>query len=203
MITVEKLIACGVHPTQAKVYSPLLNSVFLEFKIDTVNKQAAFIAQVMHESRNFTATEESLFYSNPARISEVWPTRFPTAASASHLAKNPQKLANAVYSNRMGNGSPESGDGWKYRGRGLLQVTGKSMYGALSLELDIDCLNCPEMLATYELAARSAGWVWVLKGCNIIMANGEFDKTTKVINGGRTGEKERRALFATCMETIR
>ena len=201
MITVQKLIACGVSPTQAKQFAEPLSQAFDRFGVVTVLQQAAFIAQAMHESASFARLEENLFYSRPERIQQVWPSRFPSLNDAARVARNPEALANIVYADRMGNTQP--GDGWRFRGRGLFQLTGRENYARAGAALGLDLEAHPELVALPPAAGLTAAWYWSDSGCNELMASGEFDKTTRRINGGAIGATERRALFGGCCEALR
>lgn len=201
MITVQKLIACGVSPTQAKQFAEPLSQAFDRFGVTTVLQQAAFVAQAMHESASFARLEENLFYSRPERIQQVWPSRFLSLNDAARVARNPGALANVVYAGRMGNNQP--GDGWRFRGRGLFQLTGRETYARAAAALGFDFEAHPELVALPPAAALTAVWFWSDSGCNELMASGEFDKTTRRINGGNIGLTERRALFGGCCEALR
>src|SRR5258706_10657065 len=119
---------------------------------------AAFLAQIVHESGNLQNLEENLRYS-AKRLREVWPKRFPDGATAEAYAGNAEKLANRVYAGRLGNGDEASGDGWKYRGRGLIQLTGRSNYAACKAALDLDVVRSTDLLLEPPGPARSAARV--------------------------------------------
>lgn len=153
---------------------------------------AMFHATLAHESSRFTRLEENLNYS-AERLMAVWPKRFQTVASAQAVARNPAMIAEKVYGGRMGNIDP--GDGWKYRGRGLIQLTGKANYRACGVALGLDLLNEPELLLEHGPAARSAGWFWSSHGCQAFAEAGDFEAVTKRINGGLTGMADRQALL--------
>lgn len=201
MITVQKLIACGVSPTQAKQFAEPLAQAFDRFKVVTALQQAGFVAQAMHESASFARLEENLLYTRPERIQQVWPRRFPSINDAAKVAGKPEALANVVYAGRMGNTQP--GDGWRFRGRGLFQLTGRENYARAGAGLGFDFEAHPELVALPPAAALTAVWYWSEKGCNELMASGLFDKTTQVINGGAIGTLERRALYGGCCEVLR
>lgn len=170
-----------------------INSACEKFGIDTKLRLAAFIAQVGHESARLSAVTENLNYSATALLSS-WPSRFDdTLAKAS--ARNPEKIANIAYSNRMGNGPVDSGDGWTYRGRGLIQCTGKSNYDAFSQACGIDAVNNPDSLALPTNAALSAAWFWSANGLNSYADRGNFLAITKKVNGGTNGQSDRELLY--------
>lgn len=160
----------------------------------TSYRKAAFLSQCAHESGYFTRLVENLNYSAP-RLMEIWPRRFPTLAVANQYARNPEKIANFVYANRMGNGPPSSGDGWKYRGRGLIQLTGKSNYARCSTDLGINFVNQPELLEKEAGAVQSAMWFWNVNHLNNYADKEDIRGLTKAINGGHHGLDERIMLY--------
>ena len=180
----SQLIALGIN---AKWFEPLTNT-FFKFEIDNPKRQAAFIGQCGHESNNFRTLEENLHYSANA-LMRVWPSRFPDNDVAEKYANNPEKIANKVYSGRMGN--TEDGDGWKYHGRGLIQLTGKDNYTRCGEALGIDLVNNPDLLLEPEFAAASAGWFWRKHGLNQLADLGDWVAITKRINGGIHGIDDR------------
>lgn len=179
-----QLIALGID---AKWFEPLTNT-FSKFEIDTPKRQAAFIGQCGHESNNFRTLEENLHYSANA-LMRVWPSRFPDNDVAEKYANNPEKIANKVYAGRMGN--TEDGDGWKYHGRGLIQLTGKDNYTRCGEALGVDLVNNPELLLNPEYATESAGWFWRKHGLNQLADLGDWVAITKRINGGIHGIDDR------------
>ena len=176
-----------------------LNATFAKYDISTPVRQACFIGQCQHESENFTKLEENLNYS-ASRLMAVWPSRFPSLDVANQYANNPEKLANKVYGGRMGN--VEDGDGWKYHGRGLIQLTGKDNYANCGSGLGVDLLSNPEWVATPEYAALSAGWFWNKKGLNDLADTGDYETMTKRINGGVLGLDDRKAKIAKAREIL-
>jgi putative chitinase len=162
--------------------------------IRTPRRIAAFLGQTAVESFGFTELEENLNYS-AGRLCQVWPTRFPTATSASDCNRNPERIANVVYCNRMGNGDFDSGDGWTYRGRGLIQVTGRANYEAIA-KADARAAD-PDWLKTPAGAAYSACWFWSTRKLNALADSWEITVITKAINGGTEGLEERISLSAT------
>lgn len=172
---------------ELKKYDDLLK----KFNIVTVSQKAAFYAQVDHESSGFTRYEENLNYS-AKRLIEVWPKRFD-AATAKLYANKPDKIANKVYANRMGNGSEQSGDGWKFRGAGFIQLTGREEHFKFAQFMGIYVDKVPEYLRTEQGAMVSACWFWKKRNLNPFVE--DFTALTRRINGGLTGLKERKALF--------
>ena len=142
-----------------------------------------FLAQIAHETGGLTRSVENLNYT-AKRITEIWPTRFATLVSAEPFANNPEKLANKVYADRMGNGPPESGDGYRYRGRGYIQITGKDGYRQTGLRAGLDLLEKPERAIATEQALRVACAFWKWKDLNPLCDIRNFEEVTRRINGG-------------------
>lgn len=193
---------------------PYIRQTCEEFEINTAERIAAFLAQTAHESAGYTMLEENLNYSD-VTMAAVWPNRFAVKnpdgkykldekgkkipnAFAKALHRKPQLIANAVYSNRMGNGTIESGDGWKHRGMGLKQLTGKDNHKRCGDYLGVDLVANPELLLTPEFAARSAGWFWKTNNLNKYADVSDIKGMTKVINGGLIGIDDRTARFDRC-----
>lgn len=170
-----------------------LKKACLRFGIDTVREVASFIAQAAHESGGFTRIEENLNYS-ARRLCEVWPKRF-TPALAAQCERSPEKIANLVYADRMGNGPPQSGDGSRYRGRGLFQLTGKRNYADCAFGLQMDLRDLPAYLTTVEGAAMSAAWFFHEYGLDKLAATPGVEDETRRLNGGILGLNDRRARF--------
>jgi putative chitinase len=178
-----------------------LNAAFAKYDISTPARQASFIGQCSHESGNFRILEENLHYSATA-LMRVWPSRFPNLEVANQFAGNAEKIANKVYAGRMGNGDEESGDGWKYHGRGLIQLTGKDNYANCGSSLSVDLLGNPDMLLDPKYAALSAGWFWGKKGLNSLADSQDYDTMTKRINGGLIGLDDRKANIAKAISVL-
>lgn len=185
------ILGCS-QALESKYLDPI-NAACTKFNINTMLRLAAFIAQVGHESGRLATTVENLNYSADGLV-KTWPSRF-TAASAAAVARQPQKIANIVYASRMGNGNEASGDGWKYRGRGLIQVTGKSNYDAYSQASGFNAIANPDALAEAVHASMSAGWFWDSKGLNPYADRSDFLTITKRINGGTNGQADRELLY--------
>ena len=186
-----------------------------EFEIDTPQRTAAFLAQTSHESAGYTMLEENLNYSD-VTMAAVWPNRFAVIdpatkkpkkdekgknipnAFAKALHRKPEMIANAVYSNRMGNGTIESGEGWLYRGRGLKQLTGKDNMTRCGAALGLDLVGNPDLLLETLPAARSAGWFWKVNNLYKFADVEDIKGMTKVINGGLIGYEQRQALYDAC-----
>jgi len=203
MLTLDHLIACGIGPTQARIFLAPLQQAFERFEILSPVRMAAFIAQAAHESANFTRLEENLHYSKPERVMAVFLSSVPSIAAAVPLISNPEALANRVYANRLGNGDTTSGDGWKYRGRGLFQITGRANYMAAGGALGVDLKNHPAMVAEPESAAMTAGWFWSAAACNDLADGSQIDAITRKINGrAMLGADERRCRFDRALQVL-
>lgn len=171
------------------------------YGINTIARQAMWMAQCAHESAGFKLLVESMRYSADALL-RTWPRRFtPTLAQA--MAFREEAIANHVYGGRLGNGLPESGDGWRYRGRGLLHITGRENYASAGRELGVDLIDHPELLEEPRIAALSAGWYWREHGCNELADDDDFESTTLAINGGGNGGASRANWLARARELLR
>jgi putative chitinase len=210
--TREMLVAVKVKDPDK--WLPHIIKTCEEFEINTQQRIAAFLAQTAHESAGYTMLEENLNYSD-VTMAAVWPARFAVKGPdgkykldekgkkvpnsfAKALHRKPQLIANTVYSNRMGNGTIESGDGWKHRGMGLKQLTGKDNHKRCGDYLGVDFVEHPELLLEPEYAARSAGWFWKTNNLNKFADAGDIKGMTKVINGGTIGLEDRQARYDAC-----
>ena len=176
-----------------------LNQVFVKYDLDTPKRQAAFIGQCAVESANFTRLQENLNYS-AQRLTQVWPSRFPNINMAESYAHSPEKLADFVYAGRMGN--LQDGDGWKFHGRGLIQLTGRENYANCGSGVGVDLIDNPDLLLTPQYAALSAGWFWNKKGLNALADTQEYGAMTRRINGGLTGLDERIAKITKALQVL-
>lgn len=167
-----------------------LNETFSRFNITTKNQQAMFIGQCGHECGNFRILEENLNY-RAATLMKLWPKRFPTLEKANEYSGNAKKIANSVYSLRMGNRDETSGDGYRFRGRGCIQLTGHSNYFHAGKALGVDFVMEPDLVATPKFAALTAGWFWSTHNCNAPADALDYTKVTKIINGGTIGLDDR------------
>jgi putative chitinase len=183
LITVSRLIACGIAATQANTFAEPLGIACDRFDINTPPRLAAFIGQCMVESDLLTKTEEDLFYRDPAHIVEVYPSHFRTAAEASPYAKNPVRLGARVYAGLRGNGDEASGDGYTFRGRGLLQITGRERYADAANGLAHSYLTCPNLVALPADACLTASWFWNCNKLNVLADAGAVDEITRAVNG--------------------
>jgi putative chitinase len=170
-----------------------LNEILPEYEINTPQRVAAFVAQCAHESGGFRALKENLNY-RAVTLRKIFPKYFPTDAIANEYANRPDKqeaIANRVYANRMGNGDEESGDGYRYCGRGLIQLTGKENYSWFAASLEMPVEDVPEYLSTFEGAVQSACWFWESNNLNQWADKGDILTLTKRINGGTIGLEDR------------
>ncbi len=213
MIPTREMLA-AVKVKDPDKWLPHIIKTCAEFNIDTRERIAAFLAQTAHESAGYTMLEENLNYSD-VTMAAVWPARFAVKnpdgkykldekgkkipnAFAKALHRKPEAIANAVYSNRMGNGTIESGDGWAHRGMGLKQLTGKDNHKRCGDYLGVDLVAHPELLLEPEYAARSAGWFWKTNKLNSFADASDIKGMTQVINGGLIGLPQRQALYDAC-----
>ena len=185
----------ALFPGAAPVVREHLNQAMARYKIDSPVRVAAFLAQIGHESAGLTVAVENLNYSAQG-LANTWPKRYRAEDGAPNemahrLARKPEQIANHTYANRMGNGTPESGDGWKYRGRGFIQTTGKANYQELGSGLGINVVALPDLLLQPEYAALSAAYFWHANGLNELADAGRFDLITRKINGGTHGAADR------------
>jgi putative chitinase len=200
MINVATLVAAGIGPTQARMFETPLNAACERFRIDTPLREAAFVAQCAHESGSFVRLEEGLFYRTAERICIIFRRQVPSTAAALPLVGNPKGLANRVYANRNGNGNEASGDGWRYRGRGLLQLTGRSNYTSAAAKLARPYVEQPDLVMQPDDACLTAAAFWDTNRLNTLADRGDIDAITRAVNGpGMVGAAERRALFDACM----
>ena len=214
IITQRHLVAAGIRADRADQWAKAVQSACLEFGIDTPKSVAAFIGQCAHETGGFAVLEENLNYSADT-MAVVWPNRFAvqepdparpgrTKAKKDAKGKNipnkfalalhrkPELIANTVYSNRMGNGPLESGDGWLYRGRGLKQLTGQDNYSRCGAALNVDFVHSPDLLLSPEQAARSAAWFYQSNNIKVFADKWDLEGMTKRINGGLIGFEDRK-----------
>jgi putative chitinase len=176
------------NPYVAEWYAAL-SRILPDYEINTVPRVAAFLAQCAHESANFTALKENLNYT-AASLTRVWPTRFPVGI-AEQYAHNQEKIANRAYCDRMGNGPEASGDGWRYAGKGLIQLTGRDNYSRFAESIQTPVEEVAEYLQTFEGAVQSAAWFWESNNLNQWADAGDILTLTKRINGGTIGLADR------------
>lgn len=215
---IDQLIAAGIKREVAEKWLPYVQTALQRFNIDSPKRVAAWLAQTAHESGGYTMLSENLNY-RAATLAACWPNRFaelgpdkkpkknekgaliPTKVAES-IAGKPELIANLVYSSRMGNGPAESGEGWKYRGRGLKQLTGKDNYTRCGAALGMDLVGQPDLLLDPEGAALSAAWFWDANKCSDYIDRDDFTGLTKRINGGTIGLPDREKRYKAVLATL-
>ena len=185
-------------PAVIERYVDALNEAMDKFEIDTPQRIAMFLAQVGHESGGLNVIEENLNY-RPDRLRVIFP-RYFSDVDPDEYAHNPEKIANRVYANRMGNGSEESGDGYRYRGRGFIQLTGHDNYDHFAKDMGMDMQDALEYMQTPAGAASSAAWFWYTHGLNQYADNDDCVGATRRINGGTIGLQEREEIYREALE---
>jgi putative chitinase len=177
-----------------------LSEALPDYDINSPQRVASFLAQCGHESGGFTAIKENLNYKAESLV-RVWPKYF-NASNANDYAHNQEKIANRAYANRMGNGDEASGDGYRFCGRGLIQLTGRSNYQAFADSIQEDINNLPDYLATFEGCVQSACWFWEANNLNQYADNYDLLTMTKKINGGTLGLDDRTARYKKALQIM-
>ena len=190
MIGADQLQKLGIG---AEWVNPL-NETFDRFKIDTLEEQSCFIGQFSYESNHFKSLEENLNY-RPETLMQLWPKRFPTMEEAMKYAHKPELIANHIYSNRMGNRDEASGDGWRFRGSAICQLTGHDNFWHAGQALGVDLVKNPDIARTPQYAALIGGWFWSTHGCNQLAQQKNYNALTERINGGLFGAEQRVAVM--------
>jgi len=190
-----QLLGLGI---EGKWLEPLLET-FEKYEINTPKRQACFLGQCMHESGGFKFLRENLNYSAKGLV-VTWPSRFPNEEYADEFARKPERIANKVYGGRMGN--TEDGDGAKYIGRGLIQLTGKDNYKAVTEALGVDLVANPQLLEEPRYAALSAGWFFNKKNLNALADVMDIETMSKRINGGNIGMADRIAKINKVLDLL-
>lgn len=228
IITLPVLLACGASPKTASLYVDPINRYVDEYAVTTHVRLSHFLSQVLHESIRLTATVENLNYSAEALV-RTWKTRFYAGSviryterqerdsatgkmltiydqwpgkPAGLYARQPEKIANYVYANRLGNGTEESGDGWKYRGRGPIQNTGKTKYIRYKKLFGIDYVNHPEYMQRPDDGMHTSFQFWADMNLNVIADKDNVELTTRKVNGGINGLADRTKLLAICKKAL-
>lgn len=191
------------HNKHSAVWWQPLSQQLPAAQITTRLRVAAFISQCAHESSEFRVLQENLNYSALA-LQRVWPRHFPTAQLAQQYARQPQRIANRAYANRMGNGAEHTGDGWRFRGRGLIQLTGRNNYAACSSALfgSDQLLQEPDLLLQPQWAVASACWFWQRNALNRWADAADITALTRAINGGTNGLDHRIQLWHQCLQWL-
>lgn len=207
LITSEQLKKIApVKQDKVELFLEPLNDAMAQYEINTKNRIAAFLAQVLIESSNFEKLQENLYYTTANRLQVVWPRAFPTIELAQQYLRNPEKLANRVYSGTynkfLGNGDEASGDGWRFSGKGLIQLTGRYNFAQASKELNIDFVNNPNLLLEPKYACITAAYFFKSKGCNKLADMGLFEQVTGRINAAKLHLAERTKLYKKGLEVL-
>lgn len=197
LVTVN-MLRCITTPELADKWVGALNDTCQEFAIDSPFRIAGFLSNTAHESGGFKFVRENLNYS-AASLMRVWPSQFPTVEIAQRYAMQPEKIANRAYANRMGNRDEASGDGSKFIGRGLIQLTGKNNYVAYSLACNNEALQKPEIVELPKYAAESAGWFWDVNRLNTLADAQDVGGMCRRINGGYNGLDDRQMKYSQIM----
>lgn len=193
LMTIEKLAKCIPSNSEIPEWYSVYTKVLPTYGIMGELREAHFIAQMGHESGDFKFLVENLNYSAQGLL-KTFPKYF-TPAQAARYARKPQMIASRVYANRMGNGSEASGDGWKYRGRGIIQITGKYNYSEYAKYKGISLDDAVDFLMTKEGAMDSACWYWMSRGLNSMADKDDLIGITKRINGGLKGYEDRKIRY--------
>ena len=201
MITLEQLQQILPNNPYVEQWHEALTNLLPDYEINTPHRIAAFIAQCSHESGGFTTLKENLNY-RAETLRKVFPKYF-TDSSAQQFAGQQEAIANRVYANRMGNGPEESGDGYRYCGRGLIQLTGKDNYQNFADSLEMNIEEVPDYLGTFEGALQSACWFWENNNLNQLADSGDFVTMTKRINGGTIGLEDRVARYNHTLQVLK
>ncbi|CAB4163887.1 COG3179 Predicted chitinase [uncultured Caudovirales phage] len=199
--TPEKLAQCSARNTDPAALFDALSAVLPRYEINTVDRVAAFLAQCGHESADFTVLRENLNYSAKG-LHATWPTRFISEDAAVPYNRNPEAIANKVYSSRLGNGDETSGDGWLYRGRGAIQLTGKANYETFAESIGRTLEETVAYTETLEGAVESAAFFWNRNNLNTLADERNITAMTKKINGGTLGLEERKAHMIHNLEVL-
>lgn len=191
-----------MYKDKCEYYLEALNLTLPEYQINTKLRLCHFLAQIIHESGHLKYNQENLNYSAKA-LRSVFGKYFPTNALAEQYARKPEKIANRVYANRMGNGDEASGDGWKYKGAGLIQLTGKTNYTKCSEFLGIDLVNDPSLVYNSpEICVKTACWYWSVNNLNKYADVDDIKTVTKRINGGYNGLEDRTKILNTAKKVL-
>lgn len=205
------VVACGAAQSDAARYALPLRAACDRYEINTPQRVAMFLAQIGHESGSLRAIAESFDYSVPALMT-TFPRAMPFALAQKYGRQANEKavpldrqkqIASIVYANKYGNGATESGDGWKYRGSGLVQTTFKSNFEELSEDVNLDLVSDPDRLRTDpQIAALGAGFFWKSKGLNVLADAGNFDRVTARINPAMAGKPDRDRRYDACRKAL-
>ena len=215
IITESELASLLPGNDKVKEWAKALNEILPKYKITTPERVAAFIAQTAHESGNYRRLVENLNYS-AAGLAKTWPSRFAMRDMRGNILKpyrpnelakkierKPQEIANITYANRMGNGNEQSGDGWQYRGRGLIQLTGKDNYSRFANSIGMKIEDAVKYVETFNGAIESACWFWNVNNLNVHADKKAMVALTRAINGGTHGLEDRTSRFNAAMQVMK
>jgi len=193
-LNVNQLSAIIGHNPNIQSWLDALNKILPDYEITTAERIAAFLAETAYESTNFTETQENLNYSS-AGLLRTFPTHFSSCADADNYANKPEAIANRVYANRFGNGNESSGDGWKFSGKGLIQLTFKENYQSFADSIEMTLDDTATYLQSFEGCVQVAANFWETKNLNTLADAKNIDAISIAINGGTIGLEERRANY--------
>jgi len=200
-LTLEQLKQMVPGIPYADHWHEALAQLLPDYEINTPRRIAAFIAQCAHESGGFRFVSENLNYKAES-LMKVFPKYFHDIGTAKSYEKQPAKIANKIYASRMGNGDEASGDGFRYRGRGLIQLTGRDNYTWFAASIETPVEQAAQYLETFEGAAQSACWFWENNNLNKWADVGDIEKMTKIINGGTIGLEDRKKHYAHALHIL-
>ena len=196
-------INSNLNKTCCDFYYEALNDILPLYGITSKLRICHFLAQILHESCHLKYKSENLNYSAQA-LRKTFNKYFPTDELANQYAKKPEKIANRVYANRMGNSNEKSGDGWRYRGRGVLQLTGKTNYINCGNNLGLDLVNNPDLIIEdAKVSIEVACWFWRKNDLNLYADNDDINTITKRINGGLNGINDRKSILKLAKSIIK
>ena len=178
-----------------------LSKALPDYEINTPQRLAAWFGETKVESANYTAIKENLNY-RPESLVRLWKSHFPTMEIANQYAHNPEAIANRAYGGRMGNGDESSGDGWKFCGRGLIQLTGRDNYQSFADSLQISVDDAAQYLETFEGCVQSACWFWENNNLDALADQGNIDAISKKVNGGTEGLENRRNFYHQALQIL-
>ena len=200
-MTLDQFHAIVPNNPYAEQWVEALEKIWPQYDITTPLRQAAFMGECCVESANFTAIQENLNYKAES-LHRTWPTHFQTMEIAEQYQHNQEAIANRAYANRMGNGDEASGDGWRYCGRGLIQLTGKDNYQAFADSIQMAVEDVPAYMATFEGAVQSACYFWENANLNSYADQGNIDQISHIINGGSLGQAERKQHYQHALQVL-
>ena len=200
-MNVQQFQAIVGNNPYAEHWVEALEKCWPDYDITTPLRQAAFMGECCVESAKFTAIQENLNY-RAASLNAQWKSHFPTLEIAQQYEHKPEQIANKAYENRMGNGPEESGDGWKFRGKGLIQLTGRTNYQGFADSISMNIDDAAAYLETFEGCVQSACYFWESHNLNALADQGNIDQISHIINGGTLGQDERRHFYQVALHVL-